>query len=160
MSFYHSIVVTVTLALLASTMSGCGSKSGKDRSVKADLLTKAESEKDFTGVRFTVENGIVQLSGQCTTEKARALVEKKVKDLYGVKAVVNNITIGPVVIGTDQLLKQGVDSILKQYAGVEAITKDSMVLLKGKIERNKLGNLLDAVNQLQPRKVENGLLVK
>ncbi|MBE7170593.1 MAG: BON domain-containing protein [Williamsia sp.] len=155
----QSTIRAACFCLLLAGMTGCDA-SGKDQSVKADLATKAEAEKDFTGVRFTVENGIVNLSGQCATEKARAAVETKARNLYGVKAVVNNITIAPVIIGTDQLLKQGIDSILKQYAAVEAITKDSLVLLKGKIEKDRTKELLAAVKQLQPKGIESDLSPK
>ncbi len=51
--------------------------------------------------------------------------------MYGVKEVISNIQIPPVVIGTDQLLKQAVDSVLMNYASVEAVTKDSIVNLLG-----------------------------
>ena len=159
MNLRQIIFVAACAALLTGSMSGCD-KSNKDSVIKADLASKAESEKDFAGVRFTVENGIVSLSGQCATEKAKATVESTVKKLYGVKDEVSNITIGPVVIGTDQLLKQGVDSVLKHYAGVEAITRDSLVFLQGKIERDKFEELLEAINQLQPKKIEQSLSMK
>ncbi|HEX8358176.1 MAG TPA: BON domain-containing protein, partial [Segetibacter sp.] len=69
-----------------------------DTTIKADLSTKALAEKDFAGVRFTVDNHVVTLSGECPTEKSKSTVEAKAKGLYGVENVVNNITIAPVVI--------------------------------------------------------------
>ena len=70
----------------------------KDVDVKGDLSTKAEQDKNFAGVRFTVEKGIVKLTGECSTDKARTEVETKAKSIYGVKEVINSIKIGPVVI--------------------------------------------------------------
>ena len=132
----------------------------KDVTIKSDLVTKAKEDKDFTGVTFMVENGIVTLNGECPTEKAKSSVEKTVKDLYGVKDVVNNIRIAPVVIGLDLLLKESVDSVTKKYASVEALTKDSIVFLNGRIEKDKVEKLMTALNSLKPKTVVNGLTTK
>lgn len=148
----------IAIVIVNAMIVGC--TQNKDDSIKADLATKAMSEKDFQGVRFTVENGVVTFSGECPTEKSKGAVEEKAKKLYGVKSVVNNITIAPVVIGTDEVLKQRVDSVLKRYASVEAITKDSVVHLQGKLENDKIQKLTDAINSLQPKSVDNQLAVK
>jgi osmotically-inducible protein OsmY len=132
----------------------------KDEMIKADLTTKAKSDKDFLGVRFTVENGIVTLSGQTPTEKARGAVCRKVKRLYGVKGVVNNLNIGAVVVGTDELLRQSVDSVLSNYAGVQAVVKDSIVELEGKLGSKESEKLLAAIEKLGPERVENKLIIK
>ena len=132
----------------------------KDATIKADLTTKATTEKDFSGVRFTVEDGVVTLSGVCATDKARNSVYEKVKGLYAVKDVVNNLSIGPVVIGTDELLKQGVDSVLKKYAGVQAIVRDSVVELEGKATSHESEKLIAAIEKLAPERVENKLMVR
>jgi len=87
-------------------------------------------------------------------------VESTAKGLYGVKSVINNIVIAPVVIGTDHLLKQGVDSVLQKYPGVEAITKDSIVYLQGKVENTKLVEMKNAISSLKPKMIENRLAMK
>jgi osmotically-inducible protein OsmY len=146
--------------LLVSVVNCLISCHAKDNTIKADLASRAKEEKDFAGVTFIVENGVVTLNGECPTEKSKSTVEKAVKDLYGVKNVVDNIRIAPVVIGVDQPLKESVDSILQQYASVEAITKDSIVYLNGKIENDKLKKLTDAISSLKPLSVVNGLSLK
>ena len=145
------LLVSALFAILINGVISCSSN--KDITIKADLATKAKEEKDFAGVRFTVENGTVTLNGECATEKSRSTVESTAKGLYAVKDVVNNITIGPVVIGTDQLLKQSVDSVLQQYPAMEAVTKDSVVNLQGKITDDKLGELKKAIESLKPKMV-------
>jgi hyperosmotically inducible periplasmic protein len=132
----------------------------RDKKIKADLATKAESEKDFAGVTFTVEQGVVTLNGVCATDQAKSKVASTAEKVYGVKDVKSNITISPVTIGTDQLLKKAVDSVLKEYAAVEAITKDSIVYLQGKIESQKLKKLTDAINTLKPKMLENRLTIR
>src|SRR4051812_10732989 len=93
--------------VISGVLASC--HSDKDAIIKADLSTKAESEKDFAGVLYTVENGMVTLEGACPSGKSKDAVEKTTKGLYGVKQVVNHIVIAPVVIGTDELLKKRVD---------------------------------------------------
>jgi len=131
-----------------------GSCTPADSTIKADLVTKAKSEKDFAGVRMRVDKGTVTLNGECATEKSKSTVETTVKGVYGVKNVVNNIAIAPVVIGTDQLLKQGVDSVLKKYPNVEAVTKDSMVYLEGKVPDDQVLQLKAEINTLKPKMVD------
>ena len=59
-----------------------------------------------------------------------------------------------------RLLKQGVDSILQQYATVAAVTRDRIVYLQGSLTGNKLQPLTDAINSLKPKTVENKLVIK
>jgi hypothetical protein len=132
-------------------LQSCG---GNDKDIKADLATKAEEQKDFAGVNFTVSNHVVTLSGNCPTLKSKSSVETTTKGIYGVKQVVNNIQVAPVVIGTDQLLKKGIDSILKEYPGITAVTKDSIVYLQGKVPDEKVVKLKDAINTLKPKAVD------
>src|SRR5947209_4589122 len=106
--------------LLIFALFSC-SQQYKDEAIKKDLTSKAKSGKEFTGVRFVVNDGIVSLSGECPTPQDRNKVESTVRGVYAVKGVINNITIAPVVIGTDKQLKQSVDSTLKTYPGVTAI---------------------------------------
>ncbi|HEX8331444.1 MAG TPA: hypothetical protein VF622_02410, partial [Segetibacter sp.] len=62
--------------------------------------------------------------------------------------------------GTDQALKESVDSVLKTYPAVQAITVDSIVALEGKVESSQLPKLLSALNSLRPRFIENKLVVQ
>jgi hyperosmotically inducible protein len=139
------------IMLVVALLPGCAPK---DTTIKADLVTKAKSEKDFAGVRIVVDKGVVTLNGECATEKSKSTVETTVKGVYGVKDVVDNISVAPVVIGTDQQLKQGVDSLLRDFPGVEAITKDSVVHLQGKVPDEDVMKLKDAVNTLKPKMVD------
>jgi hyperosmotically inducible protein len=132
----------------------------KDEEIKKDLTSKVKNEKDFIGVRFVVNDGIVSMSGECPTPQAKSKVESKVKSMYAVKGVLNNITIAPVVIGTDQQLKQSVDSTLKTYPGVTAIVKDSIVQLLGKAQSKDQQKLLSAIQSLQPKRLESEVAFK
>ena len=83
-----------------------------------------------------------------------------VKGVYVVKDVLNRITIAPVVIGTDQQLKQQVDSVLKTYPDVKAIVKDSIVQLQWQAQRKDEQKLLSSIQQLQPRQLQNEVMFK
>lgn len=146
-----TIFFIIPFFLILILLPGCNPK---DTTIKADLITKAKQDKDFAGVRFTIDKGVVTLSGECATEKSRSTVEQTVRGVYGVKNVINNITIAPVTIGTDQQLKQGVDSLLKDFPGVAAVTKDSIVYLEGKLADDKLPKLTHAISALKPKMVD------
>ena len=150
----YKVVFIILVLQVLTLLQAC---SPKDTTIKADLVTKAKEDKDFAGVRFVVDKGIVTLNGECATEKSKNTVEKTVKGVYGVKDVKNNIIIAPVVIGTDQQLKQGVDSLLKDYPAMEAITKDSIVYLQGKLADEQVMKLKDAINTLKPKMVDASL---
>lgn len=154
-------LLAITFFSFAILLTGsCESRQRKDEIVKADLVTKAKKEKAFSGVRFTVVNGVVTLSGICPTEKAKSKVETTVKGVYAVEKVVNNITVGPVVIGTDEQLRESVDSVLKKYPAVDAIVADSAVVLAGSVPTAKAQALVSAIEQLKPKRVENNLIIQ
>src|SRR4051812_1231496 len=146
-------ILTSSFYMLIVAFCSC-SQQYKDEEIKKDLTSKVKNEKDFIGVRFVVSDGIVRLSGECPTVQARSKVESKVRSMYAVKAVLNNIAVAPVVIGTDQQLKQGVDSVLKTYPGVEAITRDSIVYLDGKVPDDQVIKLKNDLNTLKPKMVD------
>jgi hyperosmotically inducible periplasmic protein len=146
-------------SLLVFVFKSCSQKN-KDATIKADLTTKAKSDKDFLGTRFIVENGLVTLSSNCPTDKAKSDVETTVKGVYGVKGVINNIGIAAVVVGPDELLKQSVDTVLQNYPGVQAIVSDSVVQLEGRVGSKESQQLLASIEKMRPQRVENKLMVK
>src|SRR5215204_4197703 len=107
------------------------SQQAKDRDIKADIATKAQKEISFAGVNYIVTEGVVQLSGICPSQKAKDKVEATIKKIAGVKDVVSSIAIGPVVLDSDPLLKQSVDSVLKKYSKATAEINNNNVVLLG-----------------------------
>lgn len=157
---WNRIIILMSFyALLLLALNSC-SQQHKDEEIKRDLTAKAKNYKEFAGVHFVVHDGIVSLSGECPTENWKSVVETKVKGVYAVKGVINHITIAPVIIGTDDQLKQSVDSVLKIYPDVEAIVKDSIVELQGSAQSKDKQKLLSAIQQLQPRQLQNDVIFK
>jgi hypothetical protein len=144
---------------LFSVVAGCSQKV-MDRDLKADITIKAKSEIDFAGVVFTVSEGVVALSGNCPTEKARASVEEKVKGIAGVKEVENRIAVAPLALTADFPLKQSVDSVLKKEPKAFALVADSTVTLKGQVEKDKVGDILKGLQSLRPKRLENQLVLE
>jgi osmotically-inducible protein OsmY len=149
----------IVAGLVGGVLAG-GCNKDRDQSLKADLTAKAGVEQDFLGVHFTVQNGIVTLAGECPTQKAKDAVVKKVKNTYQVDSVIDQLTIAPVTIGTDFLLKKSVDSVMQFYAAAAAVTKDSTVQLMGEVPQAKQQELVNAINGLKPKAVENHLVTK
>ncbi len=147
------------VCLIGLSWIGC-SQRYKDTHTKADIATKAKTELDFVGVNYTVVGGVVTLIGKCPTQKARVAVEKKVSEIVGVKQVVNQIAIAPVVINADYPLQQAVDSVCMKYAQALGHVQDSIVTVKGEVEHKELTKLMTALDSLHARKVENQLAVK
>jgi hypothetical protein len=138
----------ILVFLAAMLLSSCKEK---DAAIKADLTAKARDQMEYAGVRFTVADGVVNLSGACATEQMRDRLIGQIRKVYGVKRVSGNIVIAPVIVGTDWQLKLGVDSILANYPGVQALVRDSVVALEGRLEPEQWPKLLAAIQSLQPR---------
>jgi hypothetical protein len=132
----------------------------QDKGTKADLTTKAKSELDFVGVHFTVTNGVITLTGNCPTPKAKAEVEKTAAAIAGVKQVVNQITIAPVVISSDRPLQQKVDSLLMAYPQAQGKVLDSVVTLQGQALERDVEKLQSGLKQLKIKGVDNQLSVQ
>jgi len=84
-----------------------------------------------------------------------------------VKSVVNNATVTPpppppppVEIAADDPLTKSVNDAVKDYPGVNASVKDGVVTLTGEIKRSSLQKLMQSLNSLKPKKIDNKLIIK
>lgn len=73
---------------------------------------------------------------------------------------VDTTTAAPVTISSDDELRQGVTDATKDYPGVTATVNSGVITLTGEIERDRLPNLMQALNSLHPQKIDNNLTVK
>lgn len=71
----------------------------------------------------------------------------------------NTTTVSPE-ISTDAALEQGLKDATKDYPGVTATVSNGEVTLTGTIEKDKVPTLLQSVNGLNPKKVNNQLTYK
>ncbi|HEX2605871.1 MAG TPA: BON domain-containing protein, partial [Flavisolibacter sp.] len=63
-------------------------------------------------------------------------------------------------IATDSALEAGLKDATKDYPTVTATTNNGEVTLTGSIERERLPRLMQAINALNPKKVNQNLTVK
>jgi len=147
------------LALLAAVLL-LPSCEDKDAEIKADLTARAKEQMEYAGVRFTVADGVVSLSGACATEQMRNKLIGQIKKVYGVRRVAGKVVIAPVIIGTDWQLKLGVDSVLADYPAVQALVRDSTVALEGRLEPEQWPKLRVAMERLQPHALVIRLALK
>ena len=66
----------------------------------------------------------------------------------------------PVQISPDDSLQTGLRDATKDYPEVKAEVSNGEVTLTGNITRDKLPNLMQSVNSLHPKKINNNLTIK
>jgi hypothetical protein len=69
-------------------------------------------------------------------------------------------TAAPVTVSNDDALRTGVTDATKDYPGVTATVNNGVITLTGEIQRDRLPNLMQALNNLHPQKIDNNLTVK
>ncbi|MBE8728159.1 BON domain-containing protein [Flavobacterium hungaricum] len=134
-------------------------------------IEKAISEKlgDAPEVQVSVHEGVATITGTCEDEAFKRNIEKSVKAVKGVKSVVNACELeranqepaaAAVVINSDADLDKLVSKVVKEYDGVSATVVGGIVTLSGEIKREKLQSLMQGLQELHPKKVDNKLIIK
>ncbi|XZF13907.1 BON domain-containing protein [Chitinophagaceae bacterium MMS25-I14] len=161
--------VLLALTLVAATgtlLPSCKSKP-KDADLKAAVEEKMKAMPEAAGMMVDVKDGVVTLSGSCKDDATKTMAENTAKSVKGVQSVTDNCTVeppapapAPVVISADDALKSTVAAAIQAYNGVQADVKEGVVTLTGNIKKTDLPKLMQTVNALKPKKVENKLTVK
>ena len=73
---------------------------------------------------------------------------------------VDTLNSAPVVIASDEQLTNGVKDATKDFPGVTASVNNGEVTLTGTIKRDRLPTLMQSINSLQPKKVNNNLTIE
>jgi hyperosmotically inducible periplasmic protein len=116
-----------------------------------------------------VKDGVATITGEVMDESTRMAVETAAKAVKGVKSVANNLTVpppppppAPVVINPDETLQQAVATIITnaKQPKVMAAVKDGVVTLTGEIKKADLPGLIQLLNEIKPKKIENKLVIK
>jgi hypothetical protein len=66
----------------------------------------------------------------------------------------------PVEISADDALVTGARDATKDYPGVNATVNNGEITLTGEIQRSRLQNLMQSLQSLRPKKVNNQLTIK
>lgn len=159
-NWLFKMLVLTCVTLLSFTFYSCG--------VKDTDIQKNVDEKLATtpGITATVSSGVVTLSGQASDDAAKSLAETNVKTVKGVKSVVNNamvappVVAAPVTINPDETLTMSVKDAIKDFEGVNASVANGEITLTGTLKRSRLQNLMQALNTLKPKKINNQLTLQ
>jgi hyperosmotically inducible protein len=152
------------IILVAAVFAIACNRGPSDEQLQTQLSSTLSSS--FPGVTASVKDKVVTLAGTCPDEACKTSSETTAKNVKGVKNVVNNITVSapPVTqqpeISADSALKTSVDNLLSAYKTVDATVQNGVVTLTGEVKRSQLTTLMQSVNELKPKKVENKLVIK
>jgi hyperosmotically inducible periplasmic protein len=157
---FSKFVILTCCTLLCFGIYSCGVK---DSDIEKNVNEKLASTP---GITASVADGVVTLSGQTQADASKSMAESNVKTVKGVKSVVNNVTVTPpqvntpVIISPDDTLTTGVNDAIKDFEGVNASVNDGVVTLTGTLKRARLQNLMQALNTLKPKKINNQLTLQ
>jgi hyperosmotically inducible periplasmic protein len=156
-------VTKIFLALFLSISILFFSCKPKDSTIQQNITEKFAGSQ-LSGVSATVTDGVATLTGEVKDPAAQTQAETLAKDVKGVKSVVNNVTVAPppapVQINTDSTLTQGVTDATKDFPTVTATVNNGEITLTGSIKRSDLPTLMQSLNSLQPKKINNQLTIK
>ena len=150
--FVSSLFTVASLFVL----SACGN-SHTDAEIQSKISTDLSANADYSGVTPTVKDGVVTLAGSCKGDHCATDIEDKVKTVEGVQKVENNIAADDK---TDLTLRTSVQAVISKYNGVQADVAAGVVVLRGIIERAQLQPLMNELEALKPKKIDNQLAVK
>lgn len=145
------------------TLSSCGPK---DADIEKNITTAVAA---YPGVSVTVKDGVATISGEVADEATKMAVETAAKGIKGVKSVTNSLTIpppppppAPVVINPDETLQKSVADIItaQGQSKVTAAVKDGIITLTGEIRKKDLPALIQKLNEIKPKKIDNKLVIK
>lgn len=131
-----------------------------DKDIKKAIAVGAREQLNFGGINYTVNKGVVPLTGDCPSEGMKNKLVKSLQSSPGVKQVIDRIVVGPVLLDTDFVLKQKVDGVLAGYASVQSNVRNGIVQLSGTIPQRDQEKLVADISKLPPGGVVNALRVK
>lgn len=161
----HFFAALLLLLPVAALFSSC---KGKDAKIKDAIAAAQKTNTDIAALTTDVKDGVVTLTGNLRNDDAKSSVDAMVKNIEGVRQVVDNATVtpppppppAPVVIAADDPLIKEVADATKDYPGVKTSVKDGVITLTGEIQRASLSKLMMTLHTLKPKKIDNQLTVK
>lgn len=157
--------IVIGLACMSLVFALACKKGPDDATITAGVKAKiaADSPALANAVMVSTNAGVVTLSGAVDSEAIKAKVEQDTKSVEGVKSVVNNLTVKPpIVFSEDATIKSAVMANLTKHniTGITVEVLNGEVTLKGTIERAKLQEAMMAANDAKPKKVMNQMTIK
>ena len=119
----------------------------KDADIKADVEKALKADPMMMSTTVDVKDGVVTMGGECKDDACKAMCEKTVTAVKGVKSVVNNCTVAPppppppasLSTTIDATKMQQVKDGLKDIPGVTVEFTGDKAILKGAVtDANRL----------------------
>ncbi|MFD0795407.1 BON domain-containing protein [Mucilaginibacter litoreus] len=129
----------------------------KDEDIQASVTKQLQDNPDFQDITASVKDGVLTLEGKCQSQNCDSLVESQVKSVDGVKSIENNIEKDDT---TDLTLRTSVQDIISKYDGVQADVAAGVVVLRGSIDKKLVQPLMNELQMLNPKKLDNQLVLK
>ncbi len=133
----------------------------------SDIQTQIQNNPALAHLSATVKDGVVTLAGECPDEADRQHCENAVKQIPGVKSVINNATItpppppAPVEIAADDPLSKGITDALKDHPTVKATVADGVISVTGEATAANWRKIKESLDGLKPKRVDaSGLTIK
>ncbi|WP_281232646.1 BON domain-containing protein [Flavobacterium gelatinilyticum] len=138
----------------------------KDADIEKAIAEKLSNTPE---IQVTVHEGVATIVGTCDDEAFKKNIERTVKTVKGVKTVVNNCQFpepnkepaaAAVIINSDADLDKSVHKVVDSYDGVSVTVVGGIVTLSGEIKKDQLQPLMQSIQELKPKKVDNKLTIK
>jgi osmotically-inducible protein OsmY len=97
----------------------------KDADVKTAVETALKADPMMSNTTVDVKDGVVTIGGECKDDACKAMCEKTVAGIKGVKSVVNNCTVAAVVAPPASV------AVSSLAADVQQKIKDGLKDIKG-----------------------------
>jgi hyperosmotically inducible periplasmic protein len=115
----------------------------KDADIKASIETALKADPMMTGTTVDVKDGVATISGECKDDACKAMCEKTVAGIKGVKSVSNNCTVAPppppppasVTTTLDAATMQKVKDGLKDLKGITLDFAGDKAVLAGEVTK-------------------------
>ncbi len=153
---YSLLSLPLLIALFSLTFAQCSSKPN-DQQIQDSVTAKLQVDPSLNTIEASVIDGIVTLNGQCEGNDCSAKAQSIAAEVDGVQSVTNNITMNT---DTDLTLRTSVQAIISKYVGVQADVADGAVVLRGTINKDQLQPLMNELEALQPKSLDNQLAVQ
>lgn len=156
----------IFLAVFLLTSMFCYSCKTKDADadIQAKISEKFAATPELNRASVLVSDGVATLSGTVENEATKAQAASVAKEINGVKLVNNQILVTPPEVAapasTDSNLHDAVIDATKDFPGVTATVNDGEITLTGSIQRSQLTTLMQSLNSLNPKKINNQLTIK
>lgn len=158
--FPAGLILSICLSVI---LSSCGPDDNKlTENVRSSISVLDPN------IQVSVTKGVVTLSGEAKDETTKTSAENAVKEIKGVKSVVNNVTVRqeevtpPVAVNSDDAIRNSIQSAFsaKNLNGINVSVANGEVTLTGNVKKADLTKVMQAANESRPKRVINQLTIK